>query len=63
MVYRFYRYSERRAYLTIETIDGEESSSEKAYGNFSVLYTFVRKVIDDAEKVVNGQPVFLSEKY
>ena len=63
VVYRFYRYSERRAYLTIETIDGEESSSEKAYGNFSVLYTFVRKVIDDAEKVVNGQPVYLSEKY
>ena len=63
VVYRFYRYSERRAYLTVEMLDGSESSSEKAYGNFDVLYSFVRKVIEDAEKVVNGEPVYSSEKY
>ena len=63
VVYRFYRYSERRAYITVETLDGSESSSENAYGNFDVLYSFVRKVIEDAEKVVNGEPVYSSEKY
>ncbi len=63
VVYRFYRYSERRAYVTVEMLDGSGSSSEKAYGNFDVLYTFVRKVIDDAQKVVNAEPVYSSEKY
>lgn len=63
VVYRFYRYSERRAYLTIEMLDGSESSSEKAYGNFSVLYSFVRKVIDDAQKVINAEPVYSENKY
>lgn len=63
VVYRFYRYSERRAYLTVELLDGSESSSEKAYGNFDVLYSFVRKVIEDAQKIVNAEPVYSSEKY
>ena len=63
VVYRFYRYSERRAYITIEMLDGSESSSEKAYGNFSVLYSFVRKVIDDAQKVINAEPVYSENKY
>ncbi len=62
-VYRFYRYSERRAYLTIEMIKDGESSSEKAYGNFSVLYSFVRKVIEDAEKIEDAKPVYSTEKY
>ncbi len=63
IVYRFYRYSERRAYLTIETVKDGEPSSEKAYGNFSVLYSFVRKVIEDAQKVVDGQTVYSTDKY
>ncbi len=63
VVYRFYRYSERRAYLTVETLDGSGSSSEKAYGNFSVLYSFVRKVIEDSQKVTDAQPVYSTEKY
>ncbi len=63
VVYRFYRYSERRAYLTIESVKDGESSSERAYGNFSVLYSFARKVVEDAEKIVNGQPVYSDEKY
>lgn len=63
VVYRFYRYSERRAYVTVELLDGTGSSSEKAYGNFDVLYSFVRKVIEDAEKIVNEEPVYSSEKY
>lgn len=63
VVYRFYRYSERRAYLTIEVVDENGSSSREAYGNFDVLYSFVRKVIEDAEKVANGTPVYSNEKY
>ena len=64
VVYRFYRYSERRAYATVELIgENGESSSEKAYGNFCVLYTFVQKVIADAEKVVNGDVVSSTQKY
>ena len=62
-VYRFYRYSERRAYVTIEVLSGGESSSERAYGNFDVLYSFVRKVIEDARKIVDEKPVYSSEKY
>ncbi len=63
VVYRFYRYSERRAYLTVEMLDGSGSSSEKAYGNFCVLYSFVQKVIADAEKVIDEEPVYSSNKY
>lgn len=63
-VYRFYRYSERRVYVTVELLDESgESSSERAYGNFCVLYTFVRKVIGDAEKVTNGEAVYSTQKY
>ncbi len=64
VVYRFYRYSERRVYATVELLgENGESSSEKAYGNFCVLYTFVQKVIADAEKVVNGEAVYSTQKY
>ncbi len=63
IVYRFYRYSERRAYLTIEVVGENGSSSEAAYGNFDVLYSFVRKVIEDAQKVANGTPVYSNQKY
>ncbi len=63
VVYRFYRYSERRVYVTIEMLDGSGSSSEQAYGNFSALYSFARKVIEDAQKVVSAQPVYSSDKY
>ena len=64
VVYRFYRYSERRAYLTIEMLDEDgNSSSEKAYGNFSVLYSFVQKVIADAQRELNEEPIYSNEKY
>lgn len=63
VVYRFYRYSERRAYITIELIDENGSSSEKAYGNFCVLYSFVQKLIADSQKVIDGEPVYSENKY
>lgn len=63
-VYRFYRYSERQVYVTVELVgEGGESSSEKGYGNFYVLYTFVQKVIADAERVVDGKTVDSTQKY
>ena len=64
VVYRFYRYSERRAYLTIETL-GEDgnSSSEEAYGNFSVLYSFIQKVVADAQRELNEEPIYSNNKY
>ena len=63
-VYRFYRYSERRVYITVELLDESgESSSERAYGNFCVLYTFVQKVIADAQKAVDGEAIYSSQKY
>ncbi len=64
VVYRIYRYSERKSYITVELLseDGESSSSE-AYGSFYVLYSFAQKLIQDAEKVVEGIEVVAESKY
>ncbi len=66
IVYRFYRYSERHAYITLEMLDSDDvssSSSQKAYGNFYVLYSFAEKLIADANRVVNGETVVYNSKY
>lgn len=66
LVYRFYRYSERHSYMTIEVLDSADpsgSQSEKGYGSFYVLGSFVEKLISDAEKVVNGEVVTSVTKY
>jgi hypothetical protein len=64
VVYRFYQYSERKSYLTIELL-GEDgvSSSEKGYGSFYVLRSFVDKIIKDAERVTSGEQVISESKY
>lgn len=65
-VYRFYQYTERKSYITIESIsfeNGYESSSEKAYGNFYVLRTYVDKIIEDAKRIVNAEEVTAITKY
>lgn len=64
VVYRFYRYSERRAYVTVELVgeDGE-SKAENAYGSFCVLHSFTQKLIEDAKKVVDGIEVDATSKY
>ena len=51
MVYRFYRYSEGKSYLTI---NGE--------GEFFVDAAFVEKLISDARRVEEGQLVDSSSK-
>lgn len=66
MVYRFYQYTERKSYLTIESLsspDMESTDSNKGYGSFYVIRTFADKMIEDAKKVVNGEEVTAITKY
>ena len=63
---RFYRYSERKSYITIEALDSTDTStsdSTKAYGSFYVLQSFIDKIIDDARKVVDAEEVTAVTKY
>lgn len=65
IVYRFYRISERRAYMTIEALDSPNSpsSSENAYGKFYTLASYADKLCSDANKVINGIAVDANSKY
>ncbi|MBE6583917.1 MAG: DUF4340 domain-containing protein [Ruminococcaceae bacterium] len=64
VVYRFYRYSERKSYITVELLtEGEDSSSTQAYGSFYVLHSFAEKIIEDAKRVVDGIEVDATSKY
>lgn len=66
MVYRFYRYSERKAYITVEVLDSNDTSksdSTKAYGSFYVLSSFADKIISDAEKLLGGTEITATSKY
>ena len=65
-VYRIYQYTERKSYITIESVspdDNYESSSREAYGNFYILRSFADKIIEDAKKVINEQEVVSTAKY
>ena len=64
VVYRFYQYSERRAYITIEILDGDgESNSNEAYGSFYVLSSFAQKIISDAQRLIDGVEISSTSKY
>lgn len=64
VVYRFYQYTERRAYITIEVLDDSgASSSENAYGSFYVLSSFAQKIISDTEKLIDGTEITSTSKY
>lgn len=65
IVYRFYQYTERKSYITIEALSSPdaESSSEIAYGNFYVLRSFADKIIEDAIRIANAQEVTAVTKY
>lgn len=66
VVYRFYQYSERRSFITIEFLESTDlscSSPSNAYGSFYVLRSFVDKIIADAERVVEAQEVVATSKY
>ncbi|MBE6684110.1 MAG: hypothetical protein E7592_00475 [Ruminococcaceae bacterium] len=68
-VYRFYQYTERKSYITIESISYDEESgeyvsdSEKAYGSFYVLRSYIDKIIADAQRVLDGEEVTSVSKY
>ncbi len=64
IVYRFYKYTERKAYITIEVLgENGESSSENAYGSFYVLSSFAQKIISDAQKLIDGEEISATSKY
>ncbi len=65
VVYRFYQYTERKSYLTVELLASPNapSSSTDAYGSFYVLRSFADKMIEDAQKIVNAQEVKAVTKY
>ena len=51
LVYRFYQYTERKAYMTIND-----------QGVFYILNDRVQKLITDAEKAVNNEPIEATAK-
>ena len=66
IVYRFYQYTERKSYMTIEVLpssDTTASDSTRGYGSFYVLRTFADKIIEDAKKVVEEKEVTAITKY
>ena len=65
-VYRFYQYTERKSYITIEALyeeDGFASDSNTAYSSFYVLRTYADKIIEDAKKMVAAEEIDAITKY
>ena len=66
IVCRIYQYTERKSYITIESIspdNGFASSSENGYGNFYVLRSFSDKIIEDAKRMLSGKEIDSTGKY
>ncbi len=63
-VYRFYRYTERRAYLTIEVLDDPNAPGDptRAQGTFCVLRSFCDKLIADAGRFMAGEEIIVDSK-
>lgn len=64
LVYRFYRYSERKAYMTVEVLDtpNSESVPQNGQGIFYVSQSFCQKIIADAERFLAGVEVITESK-
>ena len=60
-ILRFYRYSNGRAMLTVETIDSNGKSSGES-GRFYVLTSRLDKLIGDADKLVRGESFSFYDK-
>lgn len=66
IVYRYYRYSERKAYLTVEVLNSRDTStsnSNNAYGKFYVISSYADKIISDANKLLSGIEISAESKY
>ncbi len=63
-IYRFYRYTERRAYLTIEVLDSPTATGDptRAQGTFCVLRSFCDKLIADADRFLAGEEIVVDSK-
>ena len=63
-VYRFYRYTNLKSYMTVELVDSPDDPGDpkNGQGSFFVLSTFVEKLISDAQRVVNEQEVVSTSK-
>ena len=63
VVIRFYRYTERKAYLTIEVIDEFDENGKpisdptKASGAFYVRHSYLDMMLEHAEKIMNKELV------
>ncbi len=63
-IYRFYRYTERKAYMTIETLDSPTAIGDptKGQGTFYVLQSFCEKLMADALRYMDGQEIVIDSK-
>ena len=63
-VYRFYRYTERKAYLTVETLESPTAPSDptRAEGKFYVLRSFCDKLIADVGRFMNAEEIVVDSK-
>lgn len=64
LVYRFYRYTERKAYFTVEELDGavDSNTPENGQGVFYVLRSFCDKLVADAYRFMEGTEIVVDSK-
>ena len=64
LVYRFYRYTERKAYFTVEVLKGATDSNtpENGQGTFYVLRSFCDKLVADAYRFMEGTEITVNSK-
>lgn len=64
-VYRFYQYTERKAFMTVEALGSADnvSNGENADGRFYVSRSFCDKILADALRVINAQEIKIDAKY
>ncbi len=63
-IYRFYQYTERKSYMTIELLDSpeDEGNPENGQGLFYVSRTFCDKLISDAYRFIEGVEIDVDSK-
>ena len=64
LVYRFYRYTERKAYFTVEVLPSATATGapENAQGTFYVLSSFCDKLVADAYRFMEGTEIVVNSK-
>ena len=64
LVYRFYRYTERKAYFTVEVLDStaDTGNPTEAQGVFYVLRSFCDKLVADAYRFIEGTEIKVDSK-